>query len=44
MELVPGGSLLNYLRSNADKLPTKALLGNVLLSFILAEDKPKYLK
>jgi len=27
MELVPGGSLLNYLRSNADKLPTKALLG-----------------
>ena len=27
MELVPGGSLLNYLRTNADKLSTKALLG-----------------
>eukprot|EP00088_Acartia_fossae_P059822 TRINITY_DN7150_c0_g1_i1.p1 TRINITY_DN7150_c0_g1~~TRINITY_DN7150_c0_g1_i1.p1 ORF type:complete len:868 (+),score=211.06 TRINITY_DN7150_c0_g1_i1:62-2665(+) len=27
MELVPGGSLLNYLRSNAEKLTTKALLG-----------------
>ena len=27
MELVPGGSLLNYLRSSADKLATKALLG-----------------
>jgi len=27
MELVPGGSLLNYLRTNADKLTTKALLG-----------------
>ena len=30
MELVPGGSLLNYLRSSADKLATKALLGNTL--------------
>ena len=28
MELVPGGSLLNYLRTSADKLATKALLGN----------------
>ena len=28
MELVPGGSLLNYLRTNADKLSTKGLLGN----------------
>ena len=28
MELVPGGSLLNYLRTSADKLSTKALLGN----------------
>jgi len=27
MELVPGGSLLNYLRTSADKLSTKALLG-----------------
>ena len=27
MELVPGGSLLNYLRTSADKLATKALLG-----------------
>ena len=27
MELVSGGSLLNYLRSSADKLTTKALLG-----------------
>ena len=27
MELVSGGSLLNYLRSSADKLSTKALLG-----------------
>ena len=27
MELVPGGSLLNYLRTGADKLATKALLG-----------------
>jgi len=27
MELVPGGSLLNYLRASADKLSTKALLG-----------------
>ena len=27
MELVPGGSLLNYLRTNADKLSTKQLLG-----------------
>ncbi|XP_023340966.1 tyrosine-protein kinase Fer [Eurytemora carolleeae] len=27
MELVPGGSLLNYLRTNADKLSTKGLLG-----------------
>jgi len=27
MELVPGGSLLNYLRSSADKLSIKALLG-----------------
>ena len=31
MELVPGGSLLNYLRSNAEKLTTKALLGNVIM-------------
>ena len=30
MELVPGGSLLNYLRTNADKLSTKALLGEQL--------------
>ena len=29
MELVPGGSLLNYLRTSADKLATKALLGIV---------------
>jgi len=27
MELVPGGSLLNFLRTSADKLNTKALLG-----------------
>jgi len=27
MELVPGGSLLNFLRTSADKLSTKALLG-----------------
>lgn len=27
MELVPGGSLLNYLRSNTEKLATKAILG-----------------
>lgn len=27
MELVPGGSLLNYLRTSADKLSTKGLLG-----------------
>jgi len=27
MELVPGGSLLNYLRTSAEKLSTKALLG-----------------
>jgi len=27
MELVPGGSLLNYLRTNQDKLSTKDLLG-----------------
>jgi len=27
MELVPGGSLLNYLRTSSDKLTTKALLG-----------------
>ena len=28
MELVSGGSLLNYLRTSSDKLTTKALLGN----------------
>ena len=29
MELVSGGSLLNYLRTSSDKLTTKALLGNI---------------
>ena len=34
MELVSGGSLLNYLRTSSDKLATKALLGNTYYSTI----------
>ena len=30
MELVSGGSLLNYLRTSSDKLQTKALLGEII--------------
>ena len=41
MELVPGGSLLNYLRSSADKLATKALLGNTLDISSSQEEKIK---
>ena len=41
MELVPGGSLLNYLRSSADKLATKALLGNILDIISFQEEKIK---
>ena len=33
MELVPGGSLLNFLRTSGDKLSTKALLGMFIFHF-----------
>jgi hypothetical protein len=31
MELVPGGSLLNFLRNNGASLATRSLLGNIFL-------------
>ena len=35
MELVPGGSLLNYLRNNGNSLTPKCLLGNFFLKCYL---------
>ena len=40
MELVPGGSLLNYLRTNTDKLTTKNLLGTLLTMFLIVKISP----